>query len=80
MRLYRRDPGKRVSMRGMRRLFAPNVSTAYPCHYGIDTSTPMSREKFLARVSAIFAAFRRLPSPAGPRRGTRHFVGRNSIV
>jgi putative NADPH-quinone reductase len=57
MRLYMRDPGKRVLMRGMRRLFAPNVAMAYLCHYGIDTSTPASREKFLARVAATFAAF-----------------------
>jgi putative NADPH-quinone reductase len=57
MRLYMRDPGKRVLMRGLRRLFGPDVAMAYLCHYGIDTSTPRSRERFLARVTATFAAF-----------------------
>ena len=57
MRLYMRDPGKRVLMRGLRRLFAANVAMDYLCHYGIDTSTPASRARFLARVQATFAAF-----------------------
>jgi len=57
MRLYMRDPGKRVLMRGLRRLFAPGVRMAYLCHYGIDTSTPHSREAFLGRVQRYFAAF-----------------------
>jgi putative NADPH-quinone reductase len=57
MRLYMRDPGKRVLMRGLRRLLAPGVSMAYLCHYGIDTSTQASRERFLARVKTTFAAF-----------------------
>jgi putative NADPH-quinone reductase len=57
MRMYMRDPGKRVLMRGLRRLFGPDVSMAYLCHYGIDTSTEASRERFLERVRATFAAF-----------------------
>jgi putative NADPH-quinone reductase len=57
MRLYMRDPGKRVLMRGLRRLFAPNVRMRYLCHYGIDTSTPRTRDDFLQRVRATFEAF-----------------------
>jgi NAD(P)H dehydrogenase (quinone) len=57
MRLYMRDPGKMMLMRGMRRLFAPNVSMAYLCHYGTDTSTPERRRRFIARVQAAFASF-----------------------
>jgi putative NADPH-quinone reductase len=57
MRLYMRDPGKRVLMRGVRRLFAPDVNMRYLCHYGIDTSTPSSRAAFLDRVGRAFAAF-----------------------
>jgi putative NADPH-quinone reductase len=57
MRLYMRDPGKRVLMRGLRRLLAPDVSMAYLCHYGTDTSTPRGRERFLERVRRKFEAF-----------------------
>jgi putative NADPH-quinone reductase len=57
MRLYMRDPGKRVLMRGLRRLFGKDVAIVYLCHYGIDTSTLQSRQRFLVRVSARFAAF-----------------------
>jgi len=57
MRLYMRDPGKRVLMRGMRRLFAPDVAMHYLCHYGTDVSTLQHRQRFIARVKATFAAF-----------------------
>jgi putative NADPH-quinone reductase len=57
MRLYMRDPGKRVLMRGLRRLLSPRVSMRYLCLYGIDTSTPQRRARFLARVRRQFEAF-----------------------
>ena len=57
MRVYMRDPGKRVLTRGLRMLFAPGARMRYLCHYGIDTATPQSRARFLARVQATFAAF-----------------------
>jgi putative NADPH-quinone reductase len=57
MRLYMRDPGKRVLMRGLRRLFGRRVQMRYLCHYGIDTSTQRSRADFLKRVEATFGAF-----------------------
>lgn len=57
MRLYMRDPGKIVLTRGMRRLFAPNVTMTYLCHYGTDTSTLERRQRFVARVRTTFEGF-----------------------
>jgi putative NADPH-quinone reductase len=57
MRFYMGNPGKRVLTRGLRRLLAPRAEMTYLVHYGIDTSTPESRTKFLKKVAARFAAF-----------------------
>lgn len=57
MRFYMGNPGKRVLMRGLRRLFAKNVAMQYLVHYGIDTSTQSSREAFLAKVARAFERF-----------------------
>jgi NAD(P)H dehydrogenase (quinone) len=57
MRLYMRDPGKRVLTRGLRRLLAPRARLEYFCHYGIDTSDLAGRERFLARLERTFSAF-----------------------
>lgn len=57
MRLAMRDPGKRVLTRGIHRLFAPRARLDYLCHYGMDTSTQASRERFLAKVERRFAAY-----------------------
>jgi putative NADPH-quinone reductase len=57
MRLYMRDPGKRVLMRGMRRLLGRGVPMMYLCHYGTDDSTLAGRERFISRVRATFEVF-----------------------
>lgn len=57
MRFYMGNPGKRVLMRGLRRLLAPGAKMDYLVHHGIDTSTQASRERFLAKVQAAFEKF-----------------------
>ncbi len=57
MRFYMGNPGKRVLMRGLRRLLAPRAKLDYLVHHGIDTSTQASRERFLTKVAAHFEAF-----------------------
>ncbi len=51
MRLYMRDPGRAVLMRGFTRLLSPGVRTAYLAHYDMLRSTPASRARFLERVA-----------------------------
>ncbi len=60
-------PGKRTLMRGVGILCAPRRRTAFAAHYLMDSSTPASRARHLARVDR---AMRRLIGPAG-RGGVR---------
>jgi putative NADPH-quinone reductase len=50
MTLVMREPGRAVLTRGLRRLLAADARLSYLTHYGMDTSTPASRARFLARV------------------------------
>jgi NAD(P)H dehydrogenase (quinone) len=44
-------PGKRTLMRGLRLLLAKRARTAFAAHYLMDSSTPESRARHLARVA-----------------------------
>lgn len=44
------DPGKAVLMRGLGRLIRPGARRLYLAQYGMDTSTPGSRTRFIGRV------------------------------
>lgn len=44
-------PGKRILMRGIRLLCAPRTRTAFDAHYLMDSSTPETRARHLARVA-----------------------------
>jgi NAD(P)H dehydrogenase (quinone) len=57
MRLYMREPGKIVLMRGFTRLIAPGARTHYLAHYDMLRSTAASRQRFLARVDWTFQSF-----------------------
>lgn len=57
IRLYMRDPCRKVILRGLKTLCAPAAEHVWLCHYGMDASTPESRATFLAKVRRTFAAF-----------------------
>lgn len=44
------EPGRKTILRGMRALCAPNCRTLYLAHYKMDTSTPDSRGRYLAKI------------------------------
>jgi len=44
------EPGRKTILRGMRALCAPNCRTLYLAHYKMDTSTPESRDRYLAKI------------------------------
>jgi NAD(P)H dehydrogenase (quinone) len=50
IKLYMRDPGKAVLMRGLGRLLSPKARRLYLAQYGLDRSTPESRRRFIAKV------------------------------
>ncbi len=45
-------PGRRTLLRGVRLICAPRCRTAFAAHYLMDSSTPDSRARHLARVAA----------------------------
>lgn len=47
---YVGEPGRRTIMRGMRALCAKNCRTLYLAHYKMDSSTPESRSRYLAKI------------------------------
>ncbi len=49
------DPGRRIIMRGLRPLCHRRCRTFWLGHYRMDSSTPASRELFLARVERLAA-------------------------
>jgi NAD(P)H dehydrogenase (quinone) len=57
MKFYMREPGKRVFIQGLRRLLAPGARMTYLAHYSMDTSTPATRGRFLARVKKAMEQF-----------------------
>ena len=53
--LFAGNAGKKVLMRGMKPLCAKDVRSFYLAHYGMDASTPRSRQAFLDKVRARIA-------------------------
>lgn len=56
IRLYMGEPGKKVLMRGFKRLIAPNARNRFLVHYDLLRSTEASRKRFLDRVEAVIGA------------------------
>jgi NAD(P)H dehydrogenase (quinone) len=50
VRVFAGDAGRKVLMRGMKPLCAKDAQSFYLAHYGMDASTPDSREAFLEKV------------------------------
>lgn len=50
-------PGKRTLLRGLRLICAPRCRTTFAAHYLMDSSTPQSRARHLARVAARMDRF-----------------------
>ena len=44
------EPGRKTILRGMRALCATNCRTLYLAHYKMDTSTPETRNRYLAKI------------------------------
>ena len=53
------SPGRRTLLRGVRLICAPRCRTAFAAHYLMDSSTPDSRARHLARVAAKVDRFAR---------------------
>ena len=51
------SPGRRILMRGLRALCHGRTRTVFAAHYLMDSSTPQSREKHLARVRQKMKVF-----------------------
>ena len=51
------SPGKRTLLRGLRSVCARRIRTAFAAHYSMDTSTPASRARHLARVDRAMDRF-----------------------
>jgi putative NADPH-quinone reductase len=60
------DPGRRVLMRGLRPLCAPQCKTFWLAHYNIDRSTPATRSAFLERVRRKMLAIPVQPGTSTP--------------
>jgi NAD(P)H dehydrogenase (quinone) len=56
IRLYMGEPGKKVLMRGFKRLIALDARTRFLAHYDMLRSTEASRKRFLDRVEAVVGA------------------------
>jgi NAD(P)H dehydrogenase (quinone) len=50
IKLYMRDPGKAVLIRGLGRLLTPGAKRLYLAQYGMDKSTCESRTRFIIKV------------------------------
>ena len=50
-------PGRRTLLRGLAKLCAPRLRTAFAAHYLMDSSTPESRARHLKRVDAAMTRF-----------------------
>ena len=67
-------PGKHQLLRGVRAICAPNCRTAFAAHYLMDSSTPASRARHLARVAATVE--RLVPGRTSGRLRRLPFLGR----
>ena len=56
IKLYMRDPGKAVFMRGIGRLLRPGAKRLYLAQYGMDQSTSESRTRFIDKVERALSA------------------------
>jgi len=56
VRIFAGDAGRMVLMRGMKPLCARDARSFYLAHYGMDSSTPRSRQAFLDKVRRTVAA------------------------
>jgi hypothetical protein len=63
-------PGKRTLQRGLGALLKPGYRRAFAAHYLMDSSTPASRQKHLARVAGQMDVLigRAVPLPTTHRR------------
>jgi hypothetical protein len=50
VRVFAGDAGRKVLMRGMKPLCARDARSFYLAHYGMDASTPRSRQAFREKV------------------------------
>ena len=57
-RLMLGDPNRTTLMRTLKPMCGPKVASFYLAHYGMDRSTPKSRQAFLERVRRTAAAVR----------------------
>jgi NAD(P)H dehydrogenase (quinone) len=57
IRLYMREPGKLVLMRGFTRLISSGARAHYLAHYDMLRSTDTGRKRFLDRVDRTFKSF-----------------------
>jgi putative NADPH-quinone reductase len=55
VRIFAGDAGRTVMMRGLRPMCARDARCFYLAHYGMDSSTPQTRQTFLERVQARVA-------------------------
>ncbi len=55
VRVFAGDAGRTVMMRGMRPMCARDARCFYLAHYGMDSSTPQTRQAFLEKVQARVA-------------------------
>jgi len=53
--LFAGNAGKKILMRGMKPMCASHARSFYMAHYGMDRSTPRSRQRFLEKVRARIA-------------------------
>jgi putative NADPH-quinone reductase len=51
-RLAAGDPGRKILMRAIKAMCGRGTRSFYLAHYGLDRSTPASRQAFIARVRA----------------------------
>lgn len=51
------EPGRKTLLRGMKALCAPGCKSMYLAHYKMDTSTPDSRARYLAKVRQRIGVF-----------------------
>jgi NAD(P)H dehydrogenase (quinone) len=51
------EPGRKTLLRGMKALCAPGCKSMYLAHYQMDTSTPDSRARYLAKVRQRIGVF-----------------------
>ena len=55
VRAFAGDAGRTVLMRGLRTMCARDASSFYLASYGMDSSTPETRQAFLEKVEAKVA-------------------------